>query len=448
MRHLLPRLLLAAAALALYTGCATTGGYQRAAMPTPDQVAAPEPIEGNGGAFLSPYTTDGVTAKWVDKGLHAQVGAGVGSAVGGAAASLAAQQLASNIPGLSLFAGAIGSAVGGAIGREAALAAVGGEQYMRETSDLSFPSLEAMAQWMYANFGHTPNYAQVVQQVGQVYTEFAEGHDAWIASAPRRTAAAAPRTAVARAPAAAAPAEDAEATRAQRESDALLLAMKGVDGSPPARAGAAPARIPQLKPLAGSGGTVGGLALKPVGGGAPAPRGFALALKPVGSGAGAADVQPASGTQQAAAVQAVGTGFALALKPVAGGAAPAPAPTQVARLDLPPPPRGMKLRASAPAGPATYVTGPAARLDRTTPRADGHLYLRLEGPADCRATVGGAELALANRAYVDVPLDAHDLQVTSTCSAELQVLKGRSDRIHHIVYLERGQPAAVSLDAF
>ncbi|MDB6114799.1 MAG: hypothetical protein JWQ62_1744, partial [Lacunisphaera sp.] len=64
------------------------------AFPTASAVVAPKPIEGNTGKYMSPFTSDGVVAEWVDKAVKAKMG----SAVGGAIGAYAGQKAMENIP--------------------------------------------------------------------------------------------------------------------------------------------------------------------------------------------------------------------------------------------------------------------------------------------------------------------------------------------------------------
>ncbi|MDV3504697.1 hypothetical protein [Marinobacter sp. M-5] len=80
----------------------------------------------NLGAFVSPYTSDGVLAEWVNVGTNANIGSTVGSGVGAAAGSMIAGQLLDSVPGASLLGGFFGSQVGKDTGRDAAIAAYGG----------------------------------------------------------------------------------------------------------------------------------------------------------------------------------------------------------------------------------------------------------------------------------------------------------------------------------
>lgn len=163
---------------------------------------AVQPIQGNSGQYLSPYTSDGVTADWVDKSINAKMGSAVGGAVGAYAGAKAME----NVP---FIGGFLGNKVGKAAGRKAALAASGGEDYMRQTSDLSFNSLEEMSVWMYRNHGQSANYAEVLKATQEVYPEMKQVYPVAVARAANGGAATAASGSAAPAQYAAAPATPA-----------------------------------------------------------------------------------------------------------------------------------------------------------------------------------------------------------------------------------------------
>lgn len=132
-------------------------------------------IEDNSGQYLSPYTSDGVTAEWVNKAINAKMGSAAGSAVGAAAGAYAGRKALESVPGGSLigsfFGGAVGSKAGKNVGRDAAIEASGGWDYIRQTSDLSFQSLNDMARWMTTVHGQKSNFQEVLKATLQIYPE-------------------------------------------------------------------------------------------------------------------------------------------------------------------------------------------------------------------------------------------------------------------------------------
>ena len=162
------------ALVALLSAC----GSVMQAPPTAAELIAPEPREDSAGKFLSPYTSDGVVAGWVEKGIAAQAGSAVGSIVG----QQAAQKLAENIPFASMFARQAGEAAGRAV----AIKASGGWEAMRETTDLSFDTVDDMIVYTYVNFSTNEHYPDVVSHIGKIYPDWTKRFQAAISQAPRR----------------------------------------------------------------------------------------------------------------------------------------------------------------------------------------------------------------------------------------------------------------------
>lgn len=158
----------------LFSGCAAMQPQLQ-----PHEVQAPTPIEGNTGAYMCPYTSDGVTAEWVDKAINARMGAAVGQMAG----AYAGQAVMEQIP---FVGGFLGSMAGEKIGREIAIKACGGWEYIKLTSDLSFVSVDDMAVYMFANYSLNSNYNEVFNAVKEIYPEFADKYHVAIQNAPKR----------------------------------------------------------------------------------------------------------------------------------------------------------------------------------------------------------------------------------------------------------------------
>ncbi len=135
-----------------------------ATFPKPDEVSFTNPLETNEGKFLCPYTSDGVVAPWVEKGTVAKIGANVGSYAGRKAGEEA-------LKAVPVFGGLLGQKAGDAAGREAALALVGGREYMRETSDLSFEEIDDMIVYLYANYSTNEHWDQVYDLTKEIYPD-------------------------------------------------------------------------------------------------------------------------------------------------------------------------------------------------------------------------------------------------------------------------------------
>ena len=157
-------------------GCATAYQPQLAA---PTAILAPQPIVGNSGKYMSPFTEDGTVAPWVEKGRAASTG----SAVGGFLGAQAGQKLAENIP---FIGGMIGQAVGESAGRAVAVKMAGGEEFIRANSDLSFNTVQDLAVYMYATNSAHKDYAEALKLTQEIYPELKTAYLAAITSAPRK----------------------------------------------------------------------------------------------------------------------------------------------------------------------------------------------------------------------------------------------------------------------
>lgn len=155
---------LTALAALMLSACATVPQVAQ-----PDELSAPPPIVGNSGKYMSPYTSDGVLADWVDKAIHAEMG----GTIGGMAGAYAGRKMAENIP---FIGGIIGQKIGDTLGREVAIKMSGGEDYIRETSDLSFDNLHDMAVWMYVNHSSHPHYQDALKSTWGIYPEFKQSY--------------------------------------------------------------------------------------------------------------------------------------------------------------------------------------------------------------------------------------------------------------------------------
>ncbi len=131
----------------------------------PSELKAPAPIEGDAGRYASPFTSDGVTAGWVTKSMQVKAAGQIGSMAG----SYAGQKALESVP---FVGGFLGQKAGAAIGQSMALSAIGGEEFIRETSDLSFDSLQDMAVFIYVNYSSNPEYQKILEATWALYPEF------------------------------------------------------------------------------------------------------------------------------------------------------------------------------------------------------------------------------------------------------------------------------------
>jgi hypothetical protein len=152
------------AVVMLASGCATHQSSVASVTPAQLQAIAPQPIEGNSGKFMSPYTTDGVVAEWVDKAVNAKAGSAIGQTVGAYAGAKALEQV-------PFIGGFLGAKAGKAIGQKIALSAIGGEEFLKSSSDLSFNSVDDLAVYTYVNFGTTEHYGDALKAAMDIYPE-------------------------------------------------------------------------------------------------------------------------------------------------------------------------------------------------------------------------------------------------------------------------------------
>ena len=115
----------------------------------------------------------GGVAGWVSSVSTMDTGGSVGSSLGGAVGKEAGKQLLKFIPfGLGEQIGeSIGNAAGESGGKNAALAALGGMEMVRSTSDISFDNLMVMASYLRANYSQQPGYFGVLSATYKIYPE-------------------------------------------------------------------------------------------------------------------------------------------------------------------------------------------------------------------------------------------------------------------------------------
>ncbi|RMF18819.1 MAG: hypothetical protein D6761_01660 [Candidatus Dadabacteria bacterium] len=162
----MPRLLLLLL-LALTSACASLPEVKPSA---PRMLRGYEYIPDNTGRYQCPYTHDGVLAEWVDKAVSARAGAQIGKAVLGATGGIVGQVKGDSVTGL--IGRTLGQLIGNAAGRAATLKRIGGWETVRETSDISFMSIESMARFLARFYKHHPHFDLAVDLTGEIYPEF------------------------------------------------------------------------------------------------------------------------------------------------------------------------------------------------------------------------------------------------------------------------------------
>lgn len=172
------RLILISVCSALLLGCAS---FSAPHIAQPHELNSPPPITGNNGNYMSPYTSDGVMAEWVNNATNASTGSSLGSLAGGEAG----RRMASNIP---FFGQMIGESVGSSVGRSAALSMAGGQDFIRDSSDLSFNNLDDMAVWLYVHHSEHPHYQDALGAAFAIYPDLQDRYQPALIRASAHTA--------------------------------------------------------------------------------------------------------------------------------------------------------------------------------------------------------------------------------------------------------------------
>jgi len=131
------------------------------------QVATP--LEGSRGKFLFPLTKEGNLTAWADKALTAHVGAQIGNM----AAEEGMKALTSKIP----FSGFFGGAAKKKAKTEGAVLAIGGWEFIKENTEISFKQLSALSVYMHSKYYSNPNYEKALAAAMAIYPELEKGHE-------------------------------------------------------------------------------------------------------------------------------------------------------------------------------------------------------------------------------------------------------------------------------
>ncbi|MDA7817191.1 hypothetical protein N9A28_03255 [Sulfurimonas sp.] len=161
MKSYIKLVLVGAIGVVMLTGC---GMQQPKPLPLPTDIEAPQAIMDNSGMYMCPFTQDEVMAEWTDKAINVSTSASVGSAVG----AYAGQRALSFIP---FVGGMLGQKAGAAIARKVALESIGGEEFIKESSDISFNNLGDLGVYMYVKFSSNENYADALSATMKIYPD-------------------------------------------------------------------------------------------------------------------------------------------------------------------------------------------------------------------------------------------------------------------------------------
>ena len=136
------------------------------------KVTVPQPLPNNSGKYYLPYDSKGELTAWAQKALGAQVGAAIGGKVG----EKAGQQVASQIP--VPFAGALVGGFAKKKGKEmGATAALGGAEFIKSSSSLSFNSLEDYSVYLNQTHGGGTDYAKALAAAMALYPDLAKKYE-------------------------------------------------------------------------------------------------------------------------------------------------------------------------------------------------------------------------------------------------------------------------------
>jgi len=165
--------------ITILVGCASTtdknSGFQ---IPLPSELLTPNYVEGSSGKYMSPFTSDLVVTEWVDKAIDANIGANLGGLIG----THVGQVILSEIP----FVGStIGKEIGESAGYSLALNAIGGDEFLRESTDISFNSLKDMSIYLYKYNSEHRSYLEAVKATMVLYPGLKDVYNASIINAPR-----------------------------------------------------------------------------------------------------------------------------------------------------------------------------------------------------------------------------------------------------------------------
>ncbi len=135
------------------------------------------PIQGNTGKFLFPFDQGGNATEWADKALAAKVGAMAAEKATDSAINAAAAR----VPFGGLMAGAAKSKAKGT----GAVVAIGGWEFIKETSTLSFDRLDDYSIYLHSEYNGLPEYESALAAAMAVYPKLEKSHRSYIDKAYR-----------------------------------------------------------------------------------------------------------------------------------------------------------------------------------------------------------------------------------------------------------------------
>lgn len=136
-----------------------------------------EPMEGAKGKFVLPFDEGGNLTPWAEKALSAQAGSKVGEEVG----KKAANAVASKVP----FGGFLAGAAKNKAKVTGAVMAIGGWDFIKESSVMSFDDLEEYSVYLHDEFNGSPGYEKALAAAMAVYPKLEKRHDRFVKRAYR-----------------------------------------------------------------------------------------------------------------------------------------------------------------------------------------------------------------------------------------------------------------------
>lgn len=136
---------------------------------------APAPIQGNTGKFLVPYKADGSMTEWAGKIVNVAASKIVGEKVG----EKATDAVASKIP----FGGLAGGLIKKKSKEVTAVAFLGGPEFIKSHSDLSFANLQDYSVYLHARHSQSAGFQQALAAAMALYPDLEGTYEAAINNA-------------------------------------------------------------------------------------------------------------------------------------------------------------------------------------------------------------------------------------------------------------------------
>ena len=132
--------------------------------------AAPAPLPGKTGKYFAPYDSNGQLTEWASKALSANIGAAIGSKAGEKVGTMAASKIPLAGGFLAMGAKKKGKELG-------AMAAVGGADFVKKSSDASFNSVQELAAYMHLNYAGKADYLKAFAAAMAFYPDFEKTYE-------------------------------------------------------------------------------------------------------------------------------------------------------------------------------------------------------------------------------------------------------------------------------